>query len=149
MMMRPKLGYVNSPLRSASHLLNTLSSTTIANKPNLQFSSQSHSYHSGWGTHYVSAMAMPDQSPHVLSREYAVTLNTHDPLRLLRSEFHIPTKAQLKAKSLPEAGPSSLPVLTCNSYAKRGIQNQLPLTHHKMAMPQSTSAATVSVSNPK
>jgi kynureninase len=49
-------------------------------------------------------MASPDQNLHVLSREYAVLLDDQDPLRHLRDEFLIPSKAQLKAKSLPEAG---------------------------------------------
>jgi kynureninase len=45
-----------------------------------------------------------DQDPHVLSREYAVSLDAQDPLRHLQDEFLIPSKAQLKATSLPEAG---------------------------------------------
>jgi len=40
----------------------------------------------------------------VHSREYAVSLDAQDSLRHLRNEFLIPTKAQLEAKSLPEAG---------------------------------------------
>ncbi|PMD28403.1 kynureninase 1 [Hyaloscypha hepaticicola] len=51
-------------------------------------------------------MASPDQNPHVSSREYAVSLDAQDPLRHLRAEFLIPSRAQLKAKSLPEAASS-------------------------------------------
>jgi kynureninase len=40
----------------------------------------------------------------MLSGEHAVSLDAQDPLRHLREEFLIPSKAQLKAKSLPEAG---------------------------------------------
>jgi kynureninase len=62
-------------------------------------------------------MATPDQQHlHVQSREYAVSLDAQDPLRHLRPKFLIPSKAQLKAKSLPEAGKKccftvALPVL--------------------------------------
>lgn len=41
---------------------------------------------------------------HVASREYAVSLDEQDAFRHHRDEFHIPSRAQLKAKSLPEAG---------------------------------------------
>lgn len=44
---------------------------------------------------------------HVYSREYAVARDAEDAFRHLRGEFHIPTKAQLNAKSLPEAGNES------------------------------------------
>jgi len=47
---------------------------------------------------------MDDESQHVDSRERAVTLDTQDPLSRIRQEFLIPSKAQLKAKSLTEAG---------------------------------------------
>ncbi len=40
---------------------------------------------------------------HVYSREYAVSLDAQDPLRT-RSQFLIPSKGQLRAKSLAEAG---------------------------------------------
>ncbi len=41
---------------------------------------------------------------HVYCREYAVSLDAQDPLSHIRNEFFIPTRAQLKAQSLPEAG---------------------------------------------
>jgi kynureninase len=47
---------------------------------------------------------MDGEGRHVDSREHAVTLDAHDPLSHIRKEFKIPTKAQLKAKSLSEAG---------------------------------------------
>jgi kynureninase len=48
------------------------------------------------------------ESQHVDSREYAVSLDAQDPLRHLRREFLIPSKEQLKSKSLPEAGKTSI-----------------------------------------
>jgi len=39
-----------------------------------------------------------------LSREYAASLDAQDPLKHMSKEFFIPSKAQLKAKALPEAG---------------------------------------------
>jgi len=52
----------------------------------------------------MSAQDAPDgQSPHVYSREYAVSLDSQDSLKHTRDEFLIPSKAQLKVKSLPEA----------------------------------------------
>jgi kynureninase len=47
---------------------------------------------------------MDGEGKHVDSREHAVTLDAQDPLSKIRKEFRIPSKAQLKAKSLPEAG---------------------------------------------
>jgi kynureninase len=44
------------------------------------------------------------ETPPGHSREEAVSLDARDPLRHLRQEFHIPSKAQLRAKSLPDAG---------------------------------------------
>jgi len=41
---------------------------------------------------------------HVYSRQNAVLLDAQDPLCHIRNEFHIPSKAHLKAKSLLEAG---------------------------------------------
>ncbi|KAI6716331.1 kynureninase [Diplocarpon mali] len=38
------------------------------------------------------------------NREDAMALDAHDPLKHTRREFLVPTKAQLKVKSLPEAG---------------------------------------------
>lgn len=53
-------------------------------------------------------MALQDdhdkQQPHVLGKEYAVQLDAQDPLHHIRHEFHIPSKAQLRAKSLSENG---------------------------------------------
>lgn len=49
-------------------------------------------------------MASGDSSSHVLSREYAVSLDAQDLLGHMRAQFLIPTKAQLELKSLPEAG---------------------------------------------
>ncbi len=50
-------------------------------------------------------MASPEQEAfHVYSKEYAVSLDAQDPLNQTRSEFLIPSKAQLKAESLPQAG---------------------------------------------
>ncbi|TVY48014.1 Kynureninase [Lachnellula occidentalis] len=46
---------------------------------------------------------MDDEGQHVDSREQAVTLDTQDPLSKIRQEFLIPSKTQLKAKSLSEA----------------------------------------------
>jgi kynureninase len=51
--------------------------------------------------------SLDGQSQHVDSREYAVSLDAQDPLRHLRDEFLIPSKEQLKSKSLPEAGKGS------------------------------------------
>jgi kynureninase len=48
------------------------------------------------------------QNKHVYSREYAVSLDAQDPLRHMSKEFFIPSKAELKSKSLPEAGTTSL-----------------------------------------
>lgn len=45
---------------------------------------------------------------HVHSREYAVSLDAQDPLRHMRREFFIPSKAELKYESLLEAGTVSL-----------------------------------------
>lgn len=42
------------------------------------------------------------QDVSISSREYAVSLDAQDPLSHLRSQFLIPSKAQLKAESLPE-----------------------------------------------
>lgn len=47
---------------------------------------------------------MDGEGKHVDSREHAVTLDAQDPLSNIRKEFLIPTKAQLKSGSLPEAG---------------------------------------------
>jgi kynureninase len=50
-------------------------------------------------------MASPDgQSQHVNSKDYAVSLDAQDALSLLRKEFLIPSKAELKAKTLSDAG---------------------------------------------
>ena len=53
-------------------------------------------------------MASPEvhdkRSPHVLGREYAVSLDAQDPLHHIREDFYIPSKGQLKAKDLSEAG---------------------------------------------
>ncbi|KAH7393470.1 kynureninase [Cadophora sp. MPI-SDFR-AT-0126] len=52
----------------------------------------------------MSATDAPDgESPHVYSREYAVSLDSQDSLKQTRDEFFIPSKAQLKVNSLPEA----------------------------------------------
>jgi kynureninase len=45
-----------------------------------------------------------NDTSHVYRREYAVSLDAQDPLRNLRDEFLIPSKAQLKAKTLSEVG---------------------------------------------
>ena len=59
----------------------------------------------------MSAQDAPDgQSPHVYSREYAVPLDSQDSLKHTRDEFLIPSKAQLKVKSLPEAGKKTRPL---------------------------------------
>lgn len=56
-------------------------------------------------------MSSPDgQSQHVYSREYAVALDASDPLDDIRKEYLIPSKAQLRAKSLPEAGKCFAPI---------------------------------------
>jgi len=47
---------------------------------------------------------MDGEGRHVDSREYAATLDAQDPLFHIRKEFNIPSKAQLKAESLSEAG---------------------------------------------
>lgn len=47
---------------------------------------------------------MDHEGQHVDSREHAVTLDAQDPLSEIRQEFLIPSKAQLKTKSLPQAG---------------------------------------------
>jgi hypothetical protein len=47
---------------------------------------------------------MDGEGRHVDSREHAITLDAQDPLSHIRKEFKIPTKAQLKAQSLSEAG---------------------------------------------
>lgn len=44
------------------------------------------------------------ESRHVYSREYAVSLDAQDALNHTRKEFLIPTRAQLKAKSLADTG---------------------------------------------
>ena len=50
-------------------------------------------------------MAFPDgQSQHVYSKDYAVSLDAQDSLSHLRNEFLIPTKADLKSKTLSAAG---------------------------------------------
>jgi kynureninase len=50
-------------------------------------------------------MSSPDgENLHVYSRENAVSLDAQDPLRHIRQEFLIPSKGQLKAESLSEAG---------------------------------------------
>lgn len=48
--------------------------------------------------------SLEQEDLHVYSREYAVSLDAQDSLNQTRSEFLIPTQAQLKAESLPEAG---------------------------------------------
>jgi hypothetical protein len=45
-----------------------------------------------------------DGEKRMSDREYAVSLDAQDPLSQFREEFLLPTKAQLRAKSLPEAG---------------------------------------------
>jgi kynureninase len=50
------------------------------------------------------ASAGDAQSKHVYSREYAVSLDAQDALCHMNREFFIPSKAELKAKALPEAG---------------------------------------------
>lgn len=53
----------------------------------------------------MSTSAVQDgESTHVYSREYAVSLDAQDSMKKTRDEFLIPSKAQLKVKSLPEAG---------------------------------------------
>ncbi|KAL5319816.1 hypothetical protein ACEPPN_012874 [Leptodophora sp. 'Broadleaf-Isolate-01'] len=49
-----------------------------------------------------ASSALDGESTHVYSREYAVSLDTQDTLKQTRDQFLIPSKAQLKAKSLPE-----------------------------------------------
>lgn len=51
-----------------------------------------------------ASSALDGESTHVYSREYAVSLDTQDTLKQTRDQFLIPSKAQLKAKSLPEVG---------------------------------------------
>jgi hypothetical protein len=54
------------------------------------------------------AMTCQDgEPPHVSQREYAVSRDAQDPLSHLRKEFHIPTKAQVKATSWTDAGKES------------------------------------------
>lgn len=48
--------------------------------------------------------ALDGESNHMYSRDYASSLDAQDSLKHTREEFLVPTKAQLKAKSLPEAG---------------------------------------------
>lgn len=45
---------------------------------------------------------MADQD--IQSRDYAVALDSNDPLHHIRAEFCIPSKADIRATSLPELG---------------------------------------------
>ena len=47
---------------------------------------------------------------YALTREHAVDLDKKDPLRHLRSEFFIPTKADLKRKTLVKYGECLIPL---------------------------------------
>jgi len=55
----------------------------------------------------------------VFSEQYATSLDAQDPLRHLRKQFLIPSKADLRATSLPEAGERNLypafPKLACRN----------------------------------
>jgi len=44
------------------------------------------------------------QGEHMYSRDYAIALDADDSLRHMRDEFLIPSKADLKVKTLPESG---------------------------------------------
>jgi len=54
----------------------------------------------------MAAIDGSGQSQHVYGREYAVSLDAQDHLGHIRKEFLIPSKAELKAKTLSEAGKS-------------------------------------------
>jgi hypothetical protein len=47
---------------------------------------------------------MPDIQDSTRTKEFAESLDLQDPLRFLREEFHIPSRADLRSKSLPEPG---------------------------------------------
>ncbi|KAH7321801.1 pyridoxal phosphate-dependent transferase [Rhexocercosporidium sp. MPI-PUGE-AT-0058] len=50
-----------------------------------------------------ASAALDGESTHVYSREYAVSLDAQDSLKQTRDQFLVPSKAQLKVKSLAEA----------------------------------------------
>lgn len=55
----------------------------------------------------MTALAQPERD-HLFTREYAVEQDNQDPLRHLRQEFLIPSKACLDSRTLQEAGGSSI-----------------------------------------
>jgi kynureninase len=70
------------------------------------------------GTHHIeqnkhASSVLPDVDFCADSKEYAESLDSQDPLRYLRNEFIIPSRADLKRTTLASADPEDAPSPSC------------------------------------